>query len=63
MDTEELYAVGTTETTESVISVPADESVNNQLSDITLCLVVIICLIGVAIGVSLGSIMWGRFRK
>ena len=58
MDGENLY---TTESTETVVSV--DENVNNQLSDITLCLVVIICILGVAIGVSLGSIMWGRFRK
>lgn len=58
MDGENLY---TTESTETVVSV--DETVNNQLSDITLCLVVIICILGVAIGVSLGSIMWGRFRK
>ena len=58
MDGESLY---TTESTETVVSV--DETVNNQLSDITLCLVVIICLMGVAIGVALGSILWGRIRK
>lgn len=39
------------------------ELINNQLADIRLCLIVIICLIGVAIGSLLGSILWGRIRK
>lgn len=39
------------------------ELINNQLADIRLCLIVIICLIGVAVGSLLGSILWGRIRK
>lgn len=39
------------------------ELINNQLADIRLCLIVIICLMGVAIGSLLGSILWGRIRK
>lgn len=39
------------------------ELINNQLADIRLCLIVIICLMGIAVGSLLGSILWGRIRK
>lgn len=47
-----VYNITTTET----------ETDNTQLADITTCLIVIILAIGVACGVVLGKILWGRFK-
>ena len=47
----------------STETVVFDETVNNQLEDIKLCLIVIIFSIAIASGVLLGSILWGRIRK
>lgn len=46
----------------SAETVVSDETVNNQLEDIKLCLIVIIFSIAIASGILLGSILWGRIR-